>query len=66
MKGVRLQSDHFKADYYNTSSKAFKDMAKEKEYLLWVLVKTTGQDKAIQGNTLFIQTFKFCLKVPQI
>jgi len=49
VKGIRLASDVFKADFYNTSSKAFKDMAKEKEYLLWVLVMATGQDKTIRG-----------------
>jgi len=49
VKGIRLSSDHFKVDYYNASSKAFKEMAREKEYLLWVLVKATGQDKAIRG-----------------
>lgn len=49
IKGIRLASDVFKADFYNTSSKAFKDMAKEKEYLLWVLIKATGQDKTIRG-----------------
>jgi len=47
--GIRLRSDQFKPDYYNTSSKAFKDMAREKEYLLWVLIKTTGQAEAIRG-----------------
>jgi len=47
--GIHLATDVFKTDFYNTSSKAFKDMAKEKEYLLWVLVKATGQDKTIRG-----------------
>jgi len=47
--GIRLRSDQFKPDYYNTSSKAFKDMAREKEYLFWVLIKATGQDEAIRG-----------------
>ena len=52
--GIRLRSDQFKPDYYNTSSKAFKDMAREKEYLFWVLIKATGQDEAIRGKSLFI------------
>jgi len=47
--GIHLATDVFETDFYNTSSKAFKDMAKEKEYLLWVLVKATGQDKTIRG-----------------
>jgi len=49
VQGIRLASDVFKPEFSNTSSKAFKDMAKEKEYLLWVLVKATGQDKTIRG-----------------
>ena len=49
--GLHLSNDVFKIEFYNTSSKAFKEMAREKEYLLWVLVKTTGQDKTIRGKS---------------
>ena len=50
VKRIHLADDVFKADYHNTSSKAFKDMAKEKEYLLWVLIMATGQSKTLRGE----------------
>ena len=49
VQNVRLSQDIWRKEYANTSSSAFKDLAKTKEFQLWVLLMTTGQNSIIHG-----------------
>ena len=45
-----MSQDHYQAEFANASSTEFRQMAAEKEYQLWVLMKATGTDRSIKGG----------------